>query len=239
MRAVLRKPRKLRQIDIGHKDVWREAHLGRVRRNIGPVRLEYLARLVRNAYLAQHLVTGLGHKAHKVIVFQHHFDLLRALRLVVPLIQPLHAVHQHPPELQHRRHGFPAAGHLPLHLVDEVLHARGHGDVEAVRVCRNGSEALIGAAPFHVQPVVVLKKLAHRAALPLPFARAHLAQLVQGGLKLVLPAHEASGAATGEIVLFQHKHLLAGLCEICRGRKAAVARADNDHVVFLHLRVLR
>ena len=86
MRAVLRKPRQLRQVYIGHEGIGREAHLGGISRDIRPVGLEDLARLIGNADPAQHLIAGLRDKAHEVIILEHHFDLLQSLRLVMAFI---------------------------------------------------------------------------------------------------------------------------------------------------------
>ena len=208
--AVFGKPGQLGQIHIGHKGIGGKAHLRGVGGDIGPVRLEDLPGLVGHADLPQHLIAGLGHQAHQIVVFQHHFDLLGALRLVVPLVEPLHAVHQHPAQFHDGGHGLPAAGDLTLHLVNEVLHPGGHGHVEAVRVGGDGGKALVGAAPLHVQTVLILQQLADGAPLALALAGAHLAQLMEGGLKFIIAAHKTCGTATGKIVLFQHQHLFPG-----------------------------
>ena len=86
MRAVLRKPGQLCQVHVGHESIWCEAHLGGIGRNIRPIGLEDLARLIGNADPAQHLIAGLRDKAHEVIILEHHFDLLQSLRLVMAFI---------------------------------------------------------------------------------------------------------------------------------------------------------
>ena len=123
---------------------------------------------------------------------------------------------------------------MAFHLVDEVLNACGHGDIEAIRIGRDGGKAFVRAAPFDIQPVFILKQLPHRAALALTLAGAHLAQLVQGRFKFIITADKACGTASGQVVLFEHEHLFPGFCKIGRGGKPAVACAYNDHVVFLH-----
>ena len=152
--------------------------------------------------------------------------------------EPVNAVMEHAAQLQNGRHGFPAAGDLTLHLVDEGLYARGHGDIEAVRVCRHRGKGFMGGTPLHIQFVGVFEKLSHRAAGAAFFSVAHLAELMERCLKFVIAAAEACGAAAGQIVLFQHKNFLSGRCQIGCRRQPSVAGAHNNDIVFLHVLLL-
>ena len=92
----------------------------------------------------------------------------------------------------------------------------------------------MGSTPLHIQLVLILQQLSHRAAGPSFFAVTHLAEFVQRGLKFIRAAAEAGGAASGQIVLFQHQHFFPGRCQIRRRRQTAGACADDNDIVLLH-----
>ena len=238
MAAIFGKPGQMRQINISHIGVNGKAHVRGIGGDIGPVRFKDAFCFFRDADPVQHLFRGDRHNAHQVIIFQQHLHLGRRRGLVVVGGQPVDAVVEHAPQLQHSRHGLPAAGNLTLHFIDECLYTRGHGDIEAVRVCRYGTKRFMGCAPLHVQLVGILQKLSYGAAGTAFFPVAHLAKLMERCLKFVIAATEAGGTTAGQVVLFQHKHFLPGSCQIGCRRQASVAGADNNDIVFLHVLLL-
>ena len=222
------------QIYIGHVGVHRKGHFRGIRRDIGPVGLKDVASFFGNAYPHEHLLAGYGDNPHQVVILEQHLDLLGRRGFIVASSEPVNAVVQHSAQLHDGGHRLPRAGDLTLHLVDEVLHTGGHRNIEAVGICGDRAERFVCRTPLDIELVLILHQLAHRAEGAALFAVAHLAQLVQGGLKLVLASFEAGCTAAGQIVLFQYQHLFALGCEVAGCGKTAVTCADNNYIVFLH-----
>ena len=130
---------------------------------------------------------------------------------------------------------FTAAGDVALHLVDEILHAEGHG------VVLSGVEGddPVGFGDrdefYLVEDAQLLKKGVEVAAVA---GGAEVAELVQRGLELEAAADEAGGEAAGEIVPFSEQHLLAGIRQRERRGQAAVARAYDYGIVMQSCQII-
>ena len=178
------------------------------------------------------LVDGVGGDAHEVgvLALEH-----RRVRVAAHLGEVGHGPAALVRQGEEGGRGLAAAGDVGLHLVDEVLHAEGHGIVLA-RVERDGPVSLGDRDEFYlVQDAELLKEGVEVAAA----ARgAEVAELVERGLELEAPSDEAGGEAAREIVPLREQHLFAGPRQRQRRYKPAVARADDYGVVVQSCQIL-
>ena len=102
--APRRHPGHLRQIHIGHKGIDGEGYVRRIGRDIRPIALKDVLGLLRQPNHVADLVAGHRYQLHQIAVFEQHLNLGQALRLIVVLGQPVHAVAHHTGHFHDVRH---------------------------------------------------------------------------------------------------------------------------------------